>query len=148
MNQVILMGRLTRDPELKTTTGAGKKVATFGLATDRGGSKNAQGQKEVDFHNIVCWEKNAEVAEKYLGKGKQVLIIGKVQYRNYPDPKDANRKVYVTEIITDRLEFVGDKGSNQSAPATTQASMPTSQFSNTVDMGDDFYPLDDPDTVL
>ena len=95
MNQVNLVGRLTRDPEIKNTT-TGKMVATFTLAVDRK-FKNASGEREADFIPIVVWDKPAGIIEKYTSKGSQIGIGGRLQVRSY-DANDGQRK-YVTEVI-------------------------------------------------
>lgn len=102
MNKVILVGRLTRDPEVKNTT-TGKAVATFTLAVDRR-FKNADGQKEADFVPMVVWGKQAEFAGQYLSKGSQISTAGRLQIRSYDD-KDGNRR-YVTEVIADEINFL------------------------------------------
>ncbi len=85
LNKVILIGNLGRDPELKMTS-TGTPVARFSLATTETW-KNAQGEKQskTEWHNVVIWGKQAEIAEKYLRKGKQVMVEGKIQYREYTD---------------------------------------------------------------
>ena len=99
MNKVILIGRLTADPELRKTSND-KSVASFSLAINRG-------QDEVDFINVVAWETQADNVKKYLVKGSQVAIDGRIQTRNYDD-KDGNKK-YVTEVVANNIEFVGNK---------------------------------------
>jgi single-strand DNA-binding protein len=96
-NRVTLIGNLGQDPETKTIEN-GKKVAHFTIATDDG-YKNADGQKvsETTWHNIVAWNGLAEIAGKYLKKGRQVAVEGRIVYRNYEDKKGATR--YITEIV-------------------------------------------------
>lgn len=105
MNKSILIGNLGRDPELKMTT-SGQPVAHFSLATTETW-KNPQGEKQsrTDWHNIVIWGKPAETAEKFLRKGKQVLIEGRIQYREYTD--QAGVKKNVTEIRCDNFVMLG-----------------------------------------
>lgn len=105
MNKVILMGRLTRDPEVKNTT-TGKAVATFTLAVDRR-FKNKDGQKEADFINIVVWGKQAEFVGQYLSKGSQIGVSGRLQVRSY-DGQDGHRR-YVTEVVADEVYFISTK---------------------------------------
>lgn len=105
MNKVILMGRLTRDPEVKNTT-TGKAVATFTLAVDRR-FKNKDGQKEADFVPIVVWGKQAEFAGQYLSKGSQIGVSGRLQVRSY-DGQDGQRR-YVTEVVADEVYFISTK---------------------------------------
>lgn len=105
MNKAILIGRLTRDPELKTT-GSGVNVCTFSLAIDRT-FKDANGEKQTDFLNIVCWRVLADLCSKHLRKGSQCAVTGSIQVRNYED-KDGNKRT-ATEIVADGVEFLGSK---------------------------------------
>jgi len=100
MNQVILIGRLTRDPELRFTAGSGKAVATFTIAVDRGYGKD----KEADFLRIVVWDKQGEHCANYLAKGRLVAVQGRIQTRNYET--QSGEKRYSTEIVADRVEFL------------------------------------------
>lgn len=109
MNQVNLVGRLTRDAEIKTTA-SDKKVATFTLAVDRK-FKNAQGQREADFIPIVVWDKPAEIIEKYTSKGSQVSIGGRLQVRSY-EANDGQRK-YVTEIVANDVGLLSSNTPKQ-----------------------------------
>ena len=101
MNKIILIGRLTKDPELSYTQG-GKAVCKFTLAVDR--PYNGE-SKEADFINIVVWNKAGENAAKYLAKGRQTAVEGRLQLRSY-DGNDGKKR-YVTEVIADRVEFIG-----------------------------------------
>ena len=106
MNKVILMGRLTRDPEVRYSQGENATaVARYSLAVDRRFKRD--GEPTADFFNCVAFGRNAEFAEKYLHKGMRIAIEGQIQTRNYDD-KDG-RKVYVTEVIVDRQEFCESK---------------------------------------
>lgn len=100
MNSVILIGRLTKDPET-TYTNSGTAVTRFTLAVD--GFK----KDDTDFIRITCFAKTAELVEKYLGKGRQVAVEGRIQTGSY-DGKDGN-KVYTTDVIANRVEFIGSK---------------------------------------
>lgn len=100
MNKVILIGRLTAEPEVRHTQ-SGTAVASYRLAVDRQYKK--EGQPETDFLPCVAWGKGAEFASKYLHKGTKIAVEGKIQVRTYDD-KDG-KKVYVTEIIVDNHEF-------------------------------------------
>lgn len=117
MNQVNLVGRLTRDAEIKTTA-SDKKVATFTLAVDRK-FKNAQGQREADFVPIVVWDKPAEIIEKYTSKGSQVSIGGRLQVRSY-EANDGQRK-YVTEVVANDVGLLSSNTPKQEnlAPKVT-----------------------------
>ena len=103
LNKVVLIGRLTRDPELKFTPGSGVAVASFTIAVDRN-FVNQSGQREADFIPIVCWRKLAENVANNLGKGRLVAISGRIQTRTY-QAQDGGRR-YVTEIVADEVQFL------------------------------------------
>jgi len=105
VNKVILMGRLTRDPELRSTPN-GVSVCTFSLAVSRR-FKNANGEYDADFINCVAWRQTAEFISKNFTKGRMLGVVGSIQTRNYD--KDGQR-VYVTEVSVDEAYFAGDKG--------------------------------------
>lgn len=105
MNKVFLIGRLTRDPELRYT-GNNTPVATFSLAVNRNFT-SASGEREADFINIVVWRKQAENVKNYLSQGSQVAIDGRIQTRSY-DGNDGQKR-YITEVIADNVEFLGSK---------------------------------------
>ncbi|UKI27414.1 MAG: single-stranded DNA-binding protein [Bacilli bacterium] len=108
MNKAILIGRLTRDPELRSTP-AGRNVCQFSIAVNRTFT-NANGDREADFINCVVWDKQAENLVKYQKKGNQIAVDGRIQTRNYED-KDGKR-VYVTEILANNISFLDSKGSS------------------------------------
>ena len=108
MNKVFLIGRLTRDPELRYT-GNNTAVATFSLAVNRNFTNQA-GEREADFINIVVWRKQAENVKNYLTQGSQVAIDGRIQVRSY-DTEDGQKR-YVTEVVADNVEFLGSKNSS------------------------------------
>lgn len=109
MNKVVLVGRLTKQPELRFTPGAGKAVATFTLAVNR--RFKTDGQPDADFLPIVVWGKQAENAANYLTKGSQAAISGRIATRNYENKE--GQKVYVTEIIAEEVRFLDSKKSGQ-----------------------------------
>jgi len=121
LNRVVLIGRLTKDPELRYSP-SGVAVTKFTLAVDRK-FKNAQGEKETDFIPIVAFKQLAELAAEYLAKGKLASVDGRMQTRNYD--KDG-QKVYVTEVIAEDIHFLSPKGDtastqqSQSHPSTQQ----------------------------
>lgn len=117
MNKVFLIGRLTRDPELRYT-GSNTAVASFSLAVNRNFT-NQSGEREADFINIVVWRKQAENVKNYLSQGSQVAIDGRIQTRSYDDA-DGNRR-YVTEVVADNVEFLGTKASNSQQSQSTSA---------------------------
>ena len=106
MNKAILIGRLTKDPELRTTP-TGRNVCQFSVAVSRNFT-NANGEREADFINCVVWDKQAENLVKYQKKGNQIAVDGRIQTRNYDD-KDG-KKVYVTEILASNISFLDSKG--------------------------------------
>lgn len=104
LNKVILVGRLTQNPELRTTS-SGQTVCSFGLATNRIWTNQATNQKEekTEFHNIVLWSKLAEIASQYLKKGNLLLIEGRIQTRSWQD--QTGNKRYRTEIIGENMQL-------------------------------------------
>jgi single-strand DNA-binding protein len=112
LNKVILIGRLTNDPEAKTIP-SGQTVCSFGLATNRVWTNQETKQKEekTEFHSIVLWRRLAEIASQYLSKGSLVLIEGRVQTRSWQD--QAGNKRYRTEIVGDNIQL-GPKAFSQS----------------------------------
>ena len=105
MNKVFLIGHLVKDPELRYTS-SNIPVASFTLAVNRNFT-NQNGEKEVDFINIVAWKKQAENIHKYCSKGSKVAIEGRVQVRSYDDQNGQKR--YVTEIVSENIEFLSTK---------------------------------------
>ena len=113
MNKVILIGRVTKEIELKQTT-AGNSVAEFSLAVKRS-FKNANGEYESDFFNCVAFSKSAETISRYVNKGDQIGIEGRLQTRNYTNSE--GRKIYVTEIIVENFEFLQTKKADEQKPS-------------------------------
>ena len=112
MNRVILMGRLTRDPEVRYTSGENSMaIARYTLAIDRTIKK--QGEQSADFINCVAFSKAAEFAEKYFRQGMRVLVSGRLQTGNYTNKE--GQKVYITEVIVDTQEFADSKGAGDSS---------------------------------
>ena len=142
MNRVVLIGRLTKDPELRYTS-SNIASATFSLAVNRP-FQNQNGVTEADFINIVVWRKQAETAKKYLTKGSLIGVEGRIQTRNY-DGADG-KKVYVTEVVADRFEFLeskGQRGANadiefrDDIPTTNVSDEPYIDFGDTIELRDD-----------
>lgn len=106
LNQVILIGRLTHDPELRYTAGSGIPVTTFSLAVNRPFT-NQQGEREADFIKIVTWRKQAENCANYLKKGSMAAVTGRLQIRSYEDNEGIKRKV--AEVVADNVTFL-DRG--------------------------------------
>lgn len=116
MNKAILIGRLTKDPELKTTAN-GVSVCTFSIAINRR-FKNSDGNYDADFINCVAWRQQAEFLAKHFSKGRMVGVAGSIQTRNF-DNKDG-QKVYVTEVAVDEVHFVDSKPAGESVPSMPQ----------------------------
>ena len=109
MNKVFLIGRLTRDPELRYTS-SNIPVASFSIAVNRTFA-NQNGEREADFINIVVWRKQAENCKNYLNQGSQVAIDGRIQTRNYEDQNGQKR--YVTEVVADNVQFLDTKAARE-----------------------------------
>ncbi len=108
VNKVILVGNLGKDPELRYTP-SGAAVATFPLATtERYKDREGQQQEKTEWHNVVAWRGLAEIIGKYLNKGRQVYIEGRIQTRKYQD-RDGNDR-YITEIVADNMQMLGNRG--------------------------------------
>lgn len=109
LNRVVLVGRLTKDPELRSTPN-GVNVGTFTLAVNRTFT-NAQGEREADFINVVVFKKQAENVKNYLSKGSLAGVDGRLQTRSY-DNKEG-RRVFVTEVVADSVQFLDPKNNNK-----------------------------------
>ena len=138
MNKVILMGRLTRDPELRYTNGENSMaIARYTLAVDRTIKK--QGEQSADFIDCVAFSKAAEFAEKYFMQGMRVLVSGRIQTGNYTNKE--GQKVYTTEVIVDTQEFADSKGAGDSSYKSSTRSSTSSEsidgFMNIPDGVDD-----------
>jgi single-strand DNA-binding protein len=139
INRVVLIGRLTKDPELRYTP-SGVAVATFTLAVERQ-FKNGQGEKEADFINIVAWRQLAELCANYLKKGSQIGLEGRLQTRSY-DNKEGKR-VYVTEVVADNVQFIGSNGERRESNKDNSMPHDYDPFANsrTIDIDDDDLPF-------
>ena len=117
MNRVLLTGRLTRDPEVRTTAG-GKAVASFAVATHEyvGG-----GKEKSEFHNVVAWDRLAETCGRYLGKGQQVAIEGRLQTRSWDD--DQNKRHWKTEIVANSVEMLSGRRKKDYAAETAATAL-------------------------
>ncbi|HBM4523427.1 TPA: single-stranded DNA-binding protein [Listeria monocytogenes] len=125
MNRVVLVGRLTKDPELRYTP-AGVAVATFTLAVNRTFT-NQQGEREADFINCVVWRKPAENVANFLKKGSLTGVDGRVQTRNYEG--NDGKRVYVTEIVAESVQFLESKNNNAEG-ATSNSYQNQANYSN------------------
>jgi single-strand DNA-binding protein len=111
INKVVLLGNLTRDPELKYTP-AGTAVCTFGLATNRAWTTaDGHTKEEAQYHRIVAWQKLAELCSKLLTKGRKVYLEGRITYRDYTDKNGQER--HITEIVLDDFIVFGDGGKHE-----------------------------------
>lgn len=106
MNRVVLVGRLTKDPELKYT-GSNLPVATFTIAVSRPFSNQQTGERDADFIQCVVWRKQAENLAKYITKGGLIGVEGRIQSRSYDDPQGQKR--YITEVVCDQITFLESK---------------------------------------
>lgn len=116
MNKVILMGRLTKNPEVRYTQSTNTLVASFSLAVNRRFIKQGE-ERQADFINIVAWGKTGEFCQKYFTKGQQVGVIGRIQTRTWDD--EQGQKHYVTEVIAEEVYFAGDKKNSSESTNTT-----------------------------
>jgi len=145
MNQIVLMGRLTRDPELRHTQ-TGTAVASFALAVDRGYSSKDSGERQTDFIDIVAWRQTAEFVSKYFTKGQMAAVTGRLQIRDWTD-KDGNKR-RSAEVVADNVYFTESKKSREASGMYTE---PKSDFSSgytTPVATSDFAELDDDDGDL
>ena len=142
MNNVVLMGRLTRDPEVRYTQGENPRcVARYTLAVNRRFKR--EGEQEADFINCVVFGKSAEFTEKYFRKGMQIAINGRIQTGSYTN-KDG-QKVYTTDIVVEQQEFAEGKNSNSgnSNSSATGGNANTAPAAPTQDAGDGFMNIPD-----
>lgn len=120
LNRIVLMGRLTANPELKSTT-TGKSVTSFSIAVERNYNKPGE-ERKVDFFNVVCWNYTAEFVCRYFAKGNMIALEGKLQSRTYGSTR------YVTEIVADTVSFTGERvqkaNNNKDSSSTTSEQPP------------------------
>lgn len=136
MNKVILMGRLTKDPEMRYTSNNNTAVCSFTLAIDRRFQRQGE-ERQADFIPIVVWSKLAEFCGKYFQKGRQVAVVGRIQTRSYDD--NEGKKRYVTEVIAEEAYFADSKRDGDAGGKSVG--------SDRTDSGDGFYPIDDGDDL-
>lgn len=136
MNKVELIGRLTKDPEVKYTQSSNTQVSNFTLAVSRRFVKEGE-ERQVDFINIVAWGKTAEFCSKYFRKGQQVAVVGRVQTRTWDD--DQGQKHYVTEVVAEEVYFADSKKENQESQNDIQFENTTSNI--TTDFENDTLPF-------
>ncbi len=145
INRLVLVGRLTKDPEFRTTP-SGVNVANFTLAVNRTFT-NAQGEREADFINVVVFKKQAENVNNYLFKGSLAGVDGRIQSRSYEN--NEGKRVFVTEVIADSVQFLEPKGNNnqqnvskgQQSSTNKQQPSNNNPFANGVDVDDSTLPF-------
>ena len=145
MNSVSLVGRLTKDPELRFTA-TGKAVATFSIAVNRTFSKS----DEADFFNVVTWQKTAENCANYLAKGQQVAVLGRLQSRSYENKE--GRRVFVVEVVANEVEFLERRDKSQGSSNTqSYQNKPKKSQNNEIDTSDvdldEFQAIDDDEDI-
>ncbi len=151
MNKVILMGRLTRDPELRYTTNNNTAVCNFTLAVDRRFQRQGE-ERQADFIPIVVWSKLAEFCDRYFRKGRQVAVVGRIQVSNWNDNEGKRR--YKTEVVADEAYFADSKPSGGSDTGNTADEDADSRTDSAGDSGegkeegDGFFPLDEEEDEL
>ena len=138
LNKIFLMGRLTRDPELRRT-GSGTAVSSFSIAVDRD-FKGQGGEKETDFIDVVAWRSTAEFVSKYFTKGRMAVVEGRLQIRDWKDKEGNNRRS--AEVVADNVYF-GDSKRDGDAPVGSYAGgqMANSSEFNEIDEDDDELPF-------
>ncbi len=115
LNKAMLIGNLGRDPEMRHTA-SGSAVCTFSMATNESWVKDGERQERTEWHNIVTWDKLAEICERYLSKGSKVYIEGRIQTRSWDD-KTTGQKKYMTEIVADQMMMLDSPGGGRSGDA-------------------------------
>lgn len=136
INKVILLGNLGKDPEIRYLEG-GTAVANFTLATSENYKDKTTGERKTitEWHNVVLWRGLAEITEKYLKKGNQVYIEGKLRTRQWQD-KDGNTR-YTTEIVAENMQMIGRKDDNSSSTPSDTSISPTPEIEQNNSMEDD-----------
>ncbi len=142
MNKVILMGRLTRDPEVRYSQGdSSMAIARYTLAVDRRFRRNNDGDQTADFIGCVAFGKSAEFAERYLRQGLKIVVTGRIQTGSYTN-KDG-QKVYTTDVVVEDQEFAESKAASDSNAGRYQAASPAPVSAPASDPGDGFMNIPD-----
>lgn len=134
MNKVILMGRLTADPELRKTQ-SGVSCCRFTVAVDRPFADKATGKREADFISCTAWKQTAEFVSRYFNKGKMIMLSGSLRTGSYTDRNHSDVTHYTTEVFVDSVEFCGDK-SDKPSTNPDNAYSDLSQFEEVLSDGD------------
>ncbi len=150
LNHIIIMGRLTRDPELRRT-GSGRAVASFSVAVERDFPNKETGEKEVDFIDCVAWQQTGEFVSKYFNKGALIVVSGRLQVRPWTD-KDGNKR-YATEIVANNVYFGGSKKESNTTDTTSKPNAWNTTYGGytggyVTPTTSDFAMFDDDDAVL
>jgi single-strand DNA-binding protein len=145
MNQIVIMGRLTRDPELRHTQN-GTPVASFSLAVDRRFAPKDGGERQTDFIDVVAWRNTAEFVSRYFVKGQMAAVTGKLQIRDWTD-KDGNKR-RSAEVVADNIYFTESKKSRESSFGLAEAKDDFGAGFSTPVEGSDFSPLEMDDGEL
>jgi single-strand DNA-binding protein len=136
MNKVILMGRLTKDPEIRYTSANNTAVCNFTIAVNRRFARQGE-ERQADFISIVVWDKLAEFCSKYFQKGRQVAVVGRMQTRTWDD--NDGKKHYVTEVVAEEAFFADSKKDEGTATKTAS--------NNNSNQQDGFYTIDEDDEL-
>ena len=149
LNHITIMGRLTRDPELRRT-GSGVAVTSFTLAVDRDFGKNEQGERETDFIDCVAWRQTGEFVSKYFTKGRMAVVSGRLQIRSWTDKEGNKRRT--AEVVADNVYFGDSNKRDGEAPANSGFSAPAAGgfggYSAPASNASDFAMLSDDDAQL
>lgn len=140
INNVVLVGRLTRDPELRFTSN-GQAVTSFTLAVNRNFT-NQSGEREADFVNCVIWRKPAETLANYAKKGTLIGVVGRIQTRNYENQQ--GQKVFVTEVVCDNFQLLERRDASESQSNNSSSNQESSSFNHNNQANNDFKRNSDP----
>jgi len=145
LNHIVIMGRLTRDPELRRT-GTGVAVASFTVAVDRDFGKNENGEKETDFIDCVAWRQTGEFVSKYFTKGRMAVVSGRLQIRSWTD-KDGNKR-RTAEVVADNVYFGDSKRDGESTGSYAAPAPSFGGYAAPAAPASDFAMLSDDDAQL
>ena len=135
MNKVILIGRLTSDPELRQTQ-SGVSCCRFNIAVDRKFANKQTGERETDFVSCQAWRQTAEFVSRYFTKGKMIAVEGSLRTSTYQDKKYPDVKHYATDVFVDNVEFAGDKGATNPGEAVAKPAEEKLDYGNLSDFED------------
>ena len=142
MNKVILMGRLTRDPEVRYSQGENAlAIARYTLAVDRRFRRNNDGEQTADFIGCVAFGRSAEFAEKYFRQGLKVIVTGRIQTGSYTNKE--GQKVYTTDVVVEDQEFAESKAASESSMGSYRQASPSPSPAPSADIGDGFMNIPD-----